>query len=82
MRWLTRSPKRNCRCTPTSRRFGPILGFYSLGSYRDRLPRAEQAGYYEGMVRFVSRYVAARGAEIRAGNCRRGRLTACERVPA
>jgi hypothetical protein len=37
----------------------PHVGLYSLGSYRDRLPRAEQANYYEGMVRFVSRYVAS-----------------------
>jgi phospholipid transport system substrate-binding protein len=41
-------------------RYGDIshIGLYSLGSYRNQLSAAERATYFDGMVRFISRYAA------------------------
>ena len=42
-------------------RYGDVayIGLFSLGSYRSQLSTAERAVYYNGMVRFISRYAAS-----------------------
>src|SRR5262245_61237612 len=42
-------------------RYGDVsyIGLFSLGSYRSQLSTAERVVYYNGMVRFISRYAAA-----------------------
>jgi phospholipid transport system substrate-binding protein len=36
----------------------PTIGLYSLGSYAERLPKAERSTYYSGMINFIARYAA------------------------
>ena len=42
-------------------RYGDVsyIGLYSLGSYRNQLSAEERTKYYEGMVRFISRYASS-----------------------
>jgi phospholipid transport system substrate-binding protein len=35
-----------------------VIGNYSLGEYKGKLPEAERPAYLAGMVRFISRYAA------------------------
>ncbi len=35
-----------------------VIGNYSLGEYRNKLTEADRPAYFEGMVRFISRYAA------------------------
>jgi phospholipid transport system substrate-binding protein len=41
-------------------RYGDVsyIGLYSLGTYRAQLPASERTTYYNGMVRFISRYAS------------------------
>ena len=36
----------------------PAIGSYALGSYQSKLPPTDRDGYYNGMIRFISRYAA------------------------
>jgi phospholipid transport system substrate-binding protein len=36
-----------------------VIGNYSLGEYRNKLTEADRPAYFEGMVRFISRYAAS-----------------------
>jgi phospholipid transport system substrate-binding protein len=42
-------------------RYGDVsfIGLYSLGSYRSQLSGPERVTYYDGMVRFISRYASS-----------------------